>query len=242
MSGVQDKVQQHYDQVAEIYDSRYNHKRGRSYHAHISRHVMSCLPEGGMLLDLGCGTGLFVHRYSSQGGNAVGLDFSRGMIFRARDRNRDSDFGIGNAEILPFRDKAFDAVASLLAFSYLKNPEQMLAEAWRVLKPGGTLAICTLGRNLLTSGLPAVYTLGEVMRIRRVGMGAFGERYYAPDEMTGLFEMTGFREVTARRCSFAHLNLVDPLYSLARRIEPFVEEKIPSLAYNLLVSGRKPDH
>ncbi len=240
MSGVQDKVQQHYDEMAEIYDSRYDHRRGRAYYSHISRHVMSCIPRRGRLLDVGCGTGLFMHRYTSLGGSAVGLDISRGMISRARARNRSSDFSTGNAEMLPFREESFDAVASLLAFSYLKNPGQMLEEAWRVLAPGGTLAICTLGRNLLTSGLPAVYSLGEVMRIRHVGMGAFGERYYAPAEMTTLLETAGFCDVFARKCSFAHINLVDPLYAIARRIEPFVEEKIPSLAYNLIASGKKP--
>lgn len=240
MSGVQDKVQQHYDEMAEVYDSRYDHRRGRAYYSHISRHVMSHLPRRGKLLDVGCGTGLFVYRYTSQGGSAVGLDISRGMITRARARNRSADFGAGNAEMLPFRDESFDAVASLLAFSYLKNPEQMLKEAWRVLAPGGTLAICTLGRNFLTSGLPAVYSLGEAMRIRQVGVGAFGERYYTPGEMIALLESAGFCDVSARKCSFAHLNLVDPLYSIARRIEPFVEEKIPSLAYNLIASGKKP--
>ena len=47
---------------------------------------MGALPKGGNLLDIGCGTGLFVERYIEAGGSAIGLDISRKMIERARHR------------------------------------------------------------------------------------------------------------------------------------------------------------
>jgi ubiquinone/menaquinone biosynthesis C-methylase UbiE len=240
MHAAREKVQRHYDEVAGMYDSRYDQARGRSYYTHICRHVMACLRPGGKLLDLGCGTGLFVQRYTRSRGSAVGLDLSRGMVERARRRCPGSEFSVGTVEALPFRDCCFDSVASILAFSYVREPQEMLSEAWRVLKPGGTIAICTLGRNLLTTGLPAVYTLGEAMHLRKIGMGSFGERYYTAGEMEDLFTGAGFSDVRVQRCSFAHINLIDPLFFLARRIEPFVEEKMPYLAYNLLASGTKP--
>jgi ubiquinone/menaquinone biosynthesis C-methylase UbiE len=146
---------------------------------------------------------------------------------------------MGNAEVLPFRDGSFDAVTSLLAFSYVRRPELMLSEAFRVLRPGGVIAICTLGRNLFTSGLPALYSMAEVMKVRRIGMGSFGERYYDDQEMQYLLEDAGFCAVQVRRCSFAHLNLADPFFGIARKIEPFVEEKVPRLAYNLIARGIK---
>ena len=82
------KVQRHYDEMAEVYDRRYDQGPGRSYHAHLSEKVMDSLPPGGRLLDIGCGTGLFVERYCERGGRAVGLDLSPKMIERARDRCR----------------------------------------------------------------------------------------------------------------------------------------------------------
>lgn len=240
MTLVQDKVQRHYDEIAEIYDHRYDRDRGRIYYSHISRQVMEQIPEGGRLLDLGCGTGLFVRRYVAAGGWAVGLDISRGMIRKARDRCVNSQFTVGDAQCLPFAACSFDAVSSLLAFSYVKEPEMMLKEAFRVLRPGGALVVCTLGKNLFTSGLPAIYTIGEAMKIRRVGMGAFDERYYTEREMEDLFQSAGFSEVNVKRCSFAHINLADPFYDLAKRMEPFVEKRIPYFAYNICASGKKP--
>ena len=73
-----DKIRTHYDMVADTYDYHYDHRRGRKYHTHLSNHLMKALPEGGNLLDIGCGTGLFVEKYIRNGGNAVGLDISGG--------------------------------------------------------------------------------------------------------------------------------------------------------------------
>jgi ubiquinone/menaquinone biosynthesis C-methylase UbiE len=241
MSESLEKVRQHYDDVADIYDNRYNRNRGRFYYDHIAGHVMDCIPIPGRVLDLGCGTGLFLSACERRGGCGVGLDLSRGMALRAQSRCRESEVTWGNAEVLPFRDGCFDAVTSLLAFSYVRRPEHMLSEACRVLRPGGVIAVCTLGRNLFTSGLPAIYGMAEAMKVRRIGMGSFGENYYTDGEIRDLFECAGFDAVQVRRCSFAHLNLADPLFGIAKRIEPFVEEKVPRLAYNILARGVKPE-
>ena len=63
-----DKIRKHYDTVADTYDSHYDHHRGKKYHTHLSSHLMKALPEGGNLLDIGCGTGLFVEKYIKNGG------------------------------------------------------------------------------------------------------------------------------------------------------------------------------
>jgi ubiquinone/menaquinone biosynthesis C-methylase UbiE len=237
----QDKIQQHYDEVADIYDNHYDLPHGRCYHTHLSQHLMQSLPKGARLLDIGCGTGLFVEKYTSEEGSAVGIDLSRRMIERARHRCAASDFTIGTGETIPFSDNTFDAVSSLLVFSYLRDPEAMLSEAYRVLKPGGAIAICTLGKKLLTWGIPALYLLSEKIKVKHVVMKDFGERYYDEDEMSGIFYEAGFSDIRVSWCSFAHIDMIDPLFQFARRVEPFVEKRIPQLAYNICVTARKPE-
>ncbi len=237
----QEKIRLHYDTVADTYDHHYDHHRGRNYHTHISNYLIRALPEQGELLDIGCGTGLFVEKYIRHGGKAAGLDISRKMVERARHRCPGCEFTVGNGESLPFCDNSFDSVSSLLVFSYVKKPETMLSETYRVLRPGGAIAICTLGKKLLTRGIPALYQIGEKMKVKHVVMKDFGEYYYNEEEMLSLFSQAGFTDINITWCSFAHIDMIDPLFNLASKIEPFVEKRVPQLAYNIFVSARKPE-
>jgi ubiquinone/menaquinone biosynthesis C-methylase UbiE len=226
--------------VARIYDLRYDSSRGKVYHRHISHHMLEGLQGGKLLLDLGCGTGLFMRRYGEQGGTAIGLDISKGMVDAAREQAGWFDYLVGTAEVLPFRDRTFDAVSCMLAFSYLENPGRMLQESFRVLKPGGGIAVSTLARTVITSLVPTIYRIGERMEIGRIGVGDFGERYYTREEMIRIFQDAGFGDVRVKRCSFAHHSLKEPIFDIARKVEPFIEKRVPGLAYNLVVFGRVP--
>jgi len=235
------KVKSHYDDIADVYEQRYDHRnRGRQYYDHIAEAVISQIGTGGQLLDIGCGTGLFIRRYLRHGGEVTGIDISTGMIARAVTFFPDERFLVGNAEFLPFKPDSFDSVSSLLAFSYLTRPLQTLQDCLRILRPGGRIAVCTLGKNVFTSGLPALLVIGEKMKIRRVGVGTFTEHYYTAKEMYELLEEAGFTEICVFKCSFAHFTFTEPLFSLAKRVEPFIEDKIPYLACNLIASGQKP--
>jgi ubiquinone/menaquinone biosynthesis C-methylase UbiE len=229
----------HYDMVADTYDYHYDHRRGRKYHTHLSNHLMKALPEGGNLLDIGCGTGLFVEKYIQHGGQGTGLDLSEKMVAKARHRCPDCEFIVGTGEKLPFGSCSFNAVSSVLVFSYVRDPVAMLSEVYRVLEPGGSVALCTLGRKLITSGIPSLYKIGEKIRIKHVVMKDFGEHYYDEKEMNTLFDNAGFCNVDVKWCSFAHIDMIDPIFSLASKVEPFVEKSMPQLAYNIFVSAKK---
>lgn len=233
------KVASHYDQVADIYDSRYDESGGNTYYSHICSGVMRNLPKDAKLLDLGCGTGLFMERYLRFGGEVIGLDISRNMIVRAKERTN-SDVTLGTAEQLPFKDDTFDCVSSVLAFSYLQNPQGTVEDIYRVLKPGGSVSICTLGKNVFTSAVPTAHKIGEKLHVKSVGMVNITERYYKQDELSDLLKSAGFTDVSVKRRSFAHVSLSPSLYSIAKKFEPIIESKIPYLAFNMCASGIKP--
>ena len=90
---------------------------------------------GETILDLGCGDGQLTARIAAIGANVVGLDASPQMAAAARARGIKVD--IGNAESLPYAERTFDAVFSNAALHWVHGQDAMMAEARRVLKPGG---------------------------------------------------------------------------------------------------------
>ena len=92
----------------------------------------------GRVLDLGCGTGRNLPLFGS-GVRAVGLDPCRASLLAARRRAPGVPLVRARAEALPFRNGAFDTVVSGLVFCSVSDVPRGLAEAKRVLAPGGVL-------------------------------------------------------------------------------------------------------
>lgn len=97
-------------------------------------------------LDLGCGTGHFSRvlavRYPDAEG--VALDLAEGMLRHARPLGGAQRFVAGDAESLPLRDGCCDLLFSSLAVQWCGDFSAVLAEACRVLRPGGVLAFSSL--------------------------------------------------------------------------------------------------
>jgi ubiquinone/menaquinone biosynthesis C-methylase UbiE len=95
--------------------------------------------EGSQVLDLCCGTGLVAAAASQRGAVPTGLDFSPAMLAEARRTHPYLRFDEGEAEALPYPDRSFDAVVANLGIHHVPRPEKAIAEALRVLRPGGRL-------------------------------------------------------------------------------------------------------
>jgi len=115
----------------------------RTLHAHAERELAAVLGAGpAEALDAGCGTGGFIRRMASlhPAWRWTGVDASPLACGLARART-DADIREARVETLPFAAEHFDAVVSLDVLYHLDDDPAALREAFRVLRPGGVLAV-----------------------------------------------------------------------------------------------------
>ncbi|UBI35087.1 MULTISPECIES: methyltransferase domain-containing protein [Streptomyces] len=99
--------------------------------------------EGARLLDIACGGGLFGPHAVAKGYRAVGVDLSELSLREAR-RHGYADVVRADAADLPFDDGHFDVVTAGQCLEHVPDPFAVVAEACRVLRPGGTLVVDTI--------------------------------------------------------------------------------------------------
>jgi SAM-dependent methyltransferase len=92
-------------------------------------------------LDLCCGQGNASQALLSRGCEVIGIDFSPAMLAFARQRALKAAFIEGDAQNLPFDDAEFDIAVSNLGVCHIPDQPRALAEARRVLRPGGKFAM-----------------------------------------------------------------------------------------------------
>ena len=98
---------------------------------------------GMKLLDVCCGTGIVTAAAAARGASVVGLDFSPAMLRQARQKHPHLHFEEGDAETLSYPDESVDAVVSNFGVHHVPNPKNVIAEAFRVLRRGGRVAVTT---------------------------------------------------------------------------------------------------
>jgi SAM-dependent methyltransferase len=110
----------------------------------------AAIGSGTRVLDVGCGTGELLEHLQDRGARPSGVDPASRMVELARARAVGADVRPGEFERLPFDDDAFDALLAVNAFQFAEDQEHALAEAGRVLAPGGTIGLAgwaERGRN-----------------------------------------------------------------------------------------------
>jgi SAM-dependent methyltransferase len=142
---------------------------------------------GGRYLDLGCSAGLYTRSLSSNldTGVAAGIDISptmlREAVRRARGIGANPSFIRANAKHIPFLDASFAGAVCGGSLNEFGDPARVLRESYRVLEPGGRLAIM----GILRAGTPRGHRL---QRFLSTG----GIRFFDPDELHSLLDHAGF--------------------------------------------------
>jgi len=139
-----------FDRIAPVYDTWAGGQHGRV----ATRLVDLATPaKHEQVLDVGTGTGLVANLLAPRvnPGLVIGIDLSENMLSIARAHKAKNVQFVGMAaEHLVFRPDTFDLVTMGQALAYLANPTAALAEAHRILRPGGRLALSCQRRSLST--------------------------------------------------------------------------------------------
>ncbi len=107
--------------------------------------------KGKRILEVGCGIGIDLIRFARNGANVTGIDLAQQSIDLAKQyfkhHNVPGKLQLGNGEQLKFDDNTFDMVYAHGVIQYTANAQKMVAELYRVLKPGGEAIMMVYNRR-----------------------------------------------------------------------------------------------
>ncbi len=169
------------------------------------------------VLDVACGTGdLSLELSKGSQASVTGVDFCRPMLLIAKTKSHGGDAAIpyieGDAMNLPFADSQYDAVTIAFGLRNLANVSGGLAELYRILKPGGRLAVLEFSAPMVP-GLGALFNFYFSHILPRIGGAVSGSRgayEYLPasvkkfpdqKRLADMIEQTGFEAVKYQNLS-----------------------------------------
>src|SRR5215813_2281559 len=114
------------------------------------------LQAGAKVLDVGCGTGasaLPAAQAVGKSGFVVGVDLASRLLERARTKAQTArldnvEFRLADMMALDYPDNSFDAVVSVFSIFFVPDMEGLVRELWRMVRPGGKLAVTTWGPRI----------------------------------------------------------------------------------------------
>jgi SAM-dependent methyltransferase len=101
---------------------------------------------GRRVLDVGCGSGVFLREAAERGADVFGLDASEPLLELARERVPAADLRLGDIQFLPYESDSFDVVTGFNSFFFAADIVAAVGEARRVARPGGPVVIQVWGR------------------------------------------------------------------------------------------------
>lgn len=147
-----------------------------------------------IIVDIGCGSGAFTEKVFNlcKGNSVVGMDMSQVMIEKAKDRNAEIDYIVGDMEKMPYHDESCDIVILSGVLHHLNGLDAAIKEMYRILRRGGRcFAFDPNGRNPVmwlfrNRKSPFFYPSGITAN----------ERLLINDEIKDAFRANGFKVKT----------------------------------------------
>jgi ubiquinone/menaquinone biosynthesis C-methylase UbiE len=168
----------------------------------------------GKYLDIGCGTGNYLHALTEMGVNFIGIDPSETMLDKAREFNPGTTFICAKAEDLPIEDNHFDGGIGTFTLHHWDDMQRGINEVYRVLRPGASFVFFSFTPDQLY-GYWLCHYFPEMMRVS-------AEVVLEEDAMRDIFLKAGFMNIDTEKY-FIHDGLTDHfLYSNKYKPEQYL--------------------
>jgi len=143
-----DKMRRYFDELAGRFGREY--VPGRSWKG-IAEALLKLLPPL-VIADLGAGEGTISQLMAQRAQKVIAVDNSEKMVefgsdLARRHGIRNLEYRLGDLESVPIRSGTVDLAFLSQALHHARHPERAVSEAWRILKPGGRIAILDLNRH-----------------------------------------------------------------------------------------------
>jgi SAM-dependent methyltransferase len=162
------------------------------------------LPAQSRVLDYGCGTGYGSFHLAESACDVVGVDVSEAAVSYAAGRYHSPDLAFEairpvEEQRLPFDDECFDVVVSFQVIEHVPSVDAYLAEAARVLRPGGTFICATPDRETRLFGRQRPWNRWHLEEFDQQGLADAVGRHLDVDEVMGMTAPAGVVDLELRR-------------------------------------------
>ena len=194
----QSKANYDFDKMADSYDNWYGSAAGQMYDRLEKKTFDSFAGDhnsGKQLLEIGCGTGHWSRFFSEKGFEVTGIDISEEMVKAANKKNiPHCHFHVSDGQNLSFFDNSFDVAAAVTTLEFAKNPQRIISEMARCVKPKG---------KLLFGVLNSLSAYNQKRQMNANSVYAYGQ-LFSPKQLQNLLELFG--KVSIRVSGFAIRN------------------------------------
>ncbi len=172
---------------------------------HFGRDPRAGLPLKGLsVLDVGCGAGLFAEPLARLGGDVVGIDPAPASIEVARRHAEETGarlaYRVATVEEMAAGPDRFDVVSAMEVIEHVANPARFLAEAAKLIAPGGLFLASTVNRTLKSFAL-AIVGAEYVLRWLEPGTHRW-EQFVTPEELALAAREAGLKVVERKGVSY----------------------------------------